>query len=82
MITYVIIGDDLAPHYFKINKDDGKITITTDIKNDVVTDYQVHRVHLFYVFPFVGSWLNASMMLFIFKRRDTVLHKIVLVSTV
>ena len=41
-ITYAIIGDDLALHYFKINRNDGKITITTDIKNDVVTDYQVY----------------------------------------
>ena len=40
-ISYSIIGDDLAPHYFKINPKDGKITIKSDIKNDIVTDYQV-----------------------------------------
>ena len=48
VITYAIIGDDLAPHYFKINKDDGNITITTDIKNDVVTDYQVRSTLVLY----------------------------------
>ena len=43
-IKYTLIGDDMAPHYFKINENDGKITIQSDIKNDIVTDYQVQYV--------------------------------------
>ena len=60
VITYAIIGDDLAPHYFKINKDDGKITITTDIKNDVVTDYQVYST---LVLCLPHSWDRGLMLL-------------------
>jgi hypothetical protein len=42
VIKYVIIGDDTAPTYFKVNEENGKITVQRDIRGDQTIDYQVN----------------------------------------
>ena len=40
-ITYEIVGDGKAPRYFKVNKDDGKISIARSLREDQDLGYVV-----------------------------------------
>ena len=42
-IQYEVIGDDVAPYYFRVNMTNGDVTIKNNLKTDVNFDYRVSR---------------------------------------
>ena len=50
-LRYSIVGDYPAPNFFKINQNDGRIFLSSDLKNDSLklTNYNVSQIE--FLFP-------------------------------
>jgi protocadherin Fat 4 len=43
-ISYKIIGDDTAPNYFRIDANNGQISISNNLANDGTWEYKVRKL--------------------------------------